>query len=156
MSPKKIILKKFTDKRGFLIDLVPQNLKKRFVRQILTLSRKNVIRGLHFDSKLKEEKLIYLVEGKILDVCINMKKNKFYKKKFYFKLNKGEALLIPKGYAHGYEAIGDKNILVYFLSTNYNPSTSKGIIWNDKSLKIRWSIKKPIISKNDKNLPTLK
>tara|TARA_X000000368_G_C22951584_1_gene676869 strand:+ start:153 stop:626 length:474 start_codon:yes stop_codon:yes gene_type:complete len=155
MYPKKINLKKYNDNRGYLIEILPEKLKKKFVYSILTNSKKNVIRGLHYDSSLKEEKLIYLLDGKILDVCVNLKKGKNFGKTTYKTLKKGDALYIPKGFAHGYKCLQKKNIIIYFLTKFFDYRTSKGIIWNDRNLKIKWRIKNPIISKKDLQLPEL-
>ena len=153
MFPKKIKLKKFIDKRGSLTELISRSIKKKFIYSILSTSKKNVIRGMHYDSDLKEEKLVYIVEGKILDVCINLIKGKNFKKKFYKNLKQGDAIFIPRGYAHGYRCYGKKNTLIYFLNKKYSKKKRKGIIWNDKNLKIKWKISKPIISKRDLGLP---
>ena len=147
-KPFKIKLKKFKDKRGFLSEIISQKkLKLNFKHSIISVSKKNVIRGLHFRTK-PEYKIMYLVKGEINDHCVNLKN----KKKYKFKLKKNECLLIPPGYAHGYECIKQDNILIYFLSWPYNPKLQSGIIYNDKELKIKWSIKKPIISERDQNL----
>lgn len=155
MLIKKIKLNKYTDSRGFLLELLPAIYKKKFSYSILTSSKKNVIRGLHYDKDLNEEKIIYVLKGKILDVCVDLKKGKNYKKIHYNYLKKEDSIFIPKGFAHGYRCIGKKNILLYFLSKNYNSKKNMGIIWNDKKLNISWKIKKPILSAKDKNLPTL-
>mgnify|MGYP001171782296 CR=1 FL=1 len=156
MSPKKINLKKYKDSRGYLIEILPKKFKKKFVYSILTNSKKNVVRGLHYDSRLEEEKLIYLLDGKILDVCVNLKKGKNFGKITYKTLKKGDGLYIPKGFAHGYKCLQKKNIIIYFLTKFFDYKTNKGIIWNDKKLKIKWRIKHPIISKKDLQLPELK
>ena len=147
-KPFKIKLKKFKDKRGFLSEIISQKkLKLNFKHSIISVSKKNVIRGLHFRTK-PEYKIMYLVKGEINDHCVNLKN----KKKYKFNLKKNECLLIPPGYAHGYECIKQDNILIYFLSWPYNPKLQSGIIYNDKELEIKWSIKKPIISERDQNL----
>ena len=153
MNTKKISLKKFTDKRGYLLELLPKEFKKKFNYFIITKSKKNVLRGLHYDKNLQEEKLIFLLEGKILDVCVNLKKKDKNNMKYYNILKKGECLYIPKGFAHGYKCIGENNVLIYFLSKFYNVNNNKGIYWNDETLKINWKIKNPIVSNKDNNLP---
>lgn len=154
MYPKKISLKKFSDNRGYLLELLPKKFKKKFIYFIITKSKKNVLRGLHYDKNLQEEKLIFLLEGEILDVCINLKNKKNVK--YYNTLKKGDCLHIPRGFAHGYKCIGKNNILMYFLSKSYNVKNNKGLHWKDKKLKINWKIKKPIISNKDNNLPNIK
>ena len=152
MKPKKIKLNKFDDERGYLLELLPKELKNIFKYSIITSSKKNVIRGLHYDKFLNEKKLIYVLKGEILDVTVNIKKNK---KIYYNKLKKGDALFIPSEFAHGYKCIARENVLLYFLSKDYNPNNQKGIFWKDNKLKIKWNIKTPIISTKDKMLPNL-
>lgn len=154
MYPKRIKLKKYKDSRGFLLELLPKRFKKKFYYSILSLSKKNVIRGLHYDEDFSEEKIIYVVKGKILDFCINLKKKK-HKKIYSFLLKQGDSIYIPSGFAHGYRSLNKENILLYFLSEPYNSRKKKGIKWNDKILNIPWKIKRPIISRNDKNLPSI-
>ena len=114
-----------------------------------------MIRGLHYEKYLSEEKIIYILKGKILDVCVNLKKGKHYKKIYYNLLKKGDSIYISKGLAHGYRCIGKENVLLYFLSKTYNPKKGRGIKWDDKILNIFWGIKKPTLSTKDRNLPTL-
>ena len=152
MQPKKIRLNKFDDERGYLLELLPKELKNIFKYSIITSSKKNVIRGLHYDKFLNEKKLIYVIKGEILDVTVNINKNK---KIYYNKLKKGDALFIPSKFAHGYKCIARETVLLYFLSKDYNPNNQKGIFWKDNKLKIKWNIKTPIISTKDKMLPNL-
>jgi len=154
MYPRKINLKKYKDSREFLLELLPKKFKKKFYYSILSSSKKNVIRGLHYDKGFSEEKIIYVVKGKILDICVNLKK-KTYKKISSFLLKEGDSIYIPGGFAHGYRALNKENIILYFLSKSYNSKKKRGIKWNDKILNIPWKIKKPIISINDKNLPSI-
>jgi len=152
MKPEKIKLKKFDDDRGYLLELLPKKFKNLFKYSIITSSKKNVIRGLHYDKWLNEKKLIYILKGEILDVTVDVKKNK---KIYYNKLKKGDALFIPSEFAHGYKCLAKENVLLYFLSKNYNPKNQNGIFWEDKKLMIKWNIKNPIISTKDKMLPNL-
>ena len=92
-----------------------------------------------------------MINDFVVDIRKNTKKfGKVYKR----KLTPGEALIIPKGYAHGYSSLAKENIVIYFLSEDWYPNEESGIIWNDKLLKINWGIKNPIISKKDKSLKT--
>ena len=72
-----------------------------------------------------------------------------------FLLKEGDSIYIPGGFAHGYQSLNKENIILYFLSKTYNSKKKKGIKWNDKILNIPWKIKRPIISRNDKNLPSI-
>ncbi len=81
MKPKKINLKKYKDSRGYLLELLPKKFRKKFKYSIITKSKKKVIRGIHYDQKMKEEKLVYVIKGKILDVCVDISKFDDIKKK---------------------------------------------------------------------------
>ena len=150
---KQIIHK---DSRGSLTEiLLKKKIKFNFNKCITVTSKKNVIRGLHFQKKFAQHKIIFVLKGFINDFVVDIRKNtKKFGKVYKRKLTPGEALIIPKGYAHGYSSLAKENIVIYFLSEDWYPNEESGIIWNDKLLKINWGIKNPIISKKDKSLKT--
>ena len=152
--------KQYYDDRGYFRELLREiNVKQKFVFNIVSFSKKNVIRGLHYQSKKPKGKFISVVKGKILDVAVDLrKKSKTYGKHYKIILSdKNEtSVFIPGGFAHGFVSLDNENIVVYSC-TNYRDQKSEGgILWNDKDLKIKWPIKKPIISKKDKLNPTFK
>ena len=153
MKPLKIKSNTYNDKRGFLIEVVPKKVKKKFSYSIITHSKKNVLRGMHFNKKKNEEKLLYIIDGKILDVTINLNRGKNFGKIFYNKLKKNDILLIPKGFAHGYLCLDKKNTILYLLNKKYSLKNNSGFLWKDLKFKIRWGIKRPILSIKDKKLP---
>ena len=117
--------------------------------------KKNVIRGLHFQKKFSQHKIIFVLKGIINDFVVDIRKNsKTFSKVYNFTLTSGDALIIPKGFAHGYSSLAKENIVIYFLSEDWYPNQESGIIWNDKFLNINWGVKKPIVSKKDKLLKT--
>lgn len=156
MFPKKIKRKIFKDKRGFLLEIIPKNLNKKFIYSILTESKKKVLRGMHFNKKMNEEKLVIILNGNIKDVTINLNEGKNFGKIFYFNLKKNDILFIPKGFAHGYYCKSNKNSILYLLNKKYSKKNNSGFIWNDKNFKIKWKIKNPILSPQDKNLKEYK
>ena len=156
MFPKKIKRKIFKDKRGFLLEIIPKNLNKKFIYSILTESKKKVLRGMHFNKKMNEEKLVIILNGNIKDVTINLNEGKNFGKIFYFNLKKNDILFIPKGFAHGYYCKSNKNLILYLLNKKYSKKNNSGFIWNDKNFNIKWKIKNPILSKQDKNLKEYK
>lgn len=156
MLPKKIKKKIFRDKRGFLLEIIPKNLNKKFIYSILTESKKNVLRGMHFNKKMNEEKLVIILDGSIKDVSINLNKGKNFGKIFYFNLKKNDILFIPKGYAHGYYCKSNKNTVLYLLNKKYSKLNNSGFIWNDKNFKIKWKVSNPILSQQDKDLKKYK
>ena len=120
----------------------------------LSFSKKNTLRGLHFQKKKSQAKIITVVQGKILDVVVDLRKNsKTFGKHFAIKMSQKSdfSLYIPKGFAHGFICLS-KSCVVYYKCTNYRDEKSEVTIkWNDKDLKIKWPINKPILSKKDKN-----
>ena len=156
MQPIKSTCKQYKDVRGHLSEITPKKIKKKFIYSILTESKKNVLRGMHFNRGMKEEKLLFILEGKILDVTINLNKGKNFGKIFYFNLKKNDILFIPKGFAHGYLCLGKKNTILYLLNKKYSNKNNTGFCWNDKNFKIKWGIKKPILSMKDKFLKEYK
>ena len=143
------------------------NLRETFVKKIIkwdklifdyaTTSKKNVLRGFHFQSKFLQAKFVSVLRGKILDCVIDLrKKSKTFGKSFKIVLsdNNCKSLYIPEGFAHAYYSFSNLNIIYYKLSNYYHPEFEDGILWNDSSFKIKWPNKKPLVSKKDKKLKT--
>ena len=120
----------------------------------LSKSKKNVLRGLHLQTKYSQTKLITVLKGKILDVVVDLRKNsRTFGKSISITLsaNNPKSIIIPKGCAHGFLGL-DKENIIYYLCDNYRSKQHEvGINWDDKDLNIQWPIKKPKISKKDKN-----
>jgi len=120
----------------------------------MSKSRKNVIRGLHMQKKIQQDKFISVVKGRIFDVVLDLrKKSRTYGKHFSITLSdkNSKSLFIPAGFAHGFCGLEKENI-VFYGCTNYRSKRNEiGILWDDKKLKIKWPVKNPSISKKDKN-----
>ena len=154
--PLKIKQPKYLDNRGYFQEIFLNkkfNLKIKFTA--VAKSKKNVIRGLHFQKKNQQTKLIHVTEGKILDIVINLKKNsKYFGKVSRFILNEGDILFVPKFYAHGYECLTKKCTIFYHLEKYRDSMNESGISFKDKKIFNAWKTKKPILSKRDKTLIT--
>tara|TARA_B100000989_G_C19530468_1_gene469440 strand:- start:1647 stop:2141 length:495 start_codon:yes stop_codon:yes gene_type:complete len=152
----KIEISKFVDFRGEYIESF--NLKKflkfkkiKFLQDDFSISKKNVLRGFHGDSKTW--KLVSCVHGSFDLVVINYNRlSKQYLKTVKFKLSdkKYEQILIPPKFGNAHLVKSKKAIFHYKQSTYYNRTGQFTIKWNDPRLKLKWSIKKPILSKRDK------
>jgi len=151
---------RFIDNRGFLritfhnkiVDL------NKFLFEYAVTSKKNVIRGLHFQYKYQQAKLVFVLKGKILDVAIDLRKNSSTFGQYYSTIlseKNNKALYIPEGFAHGYFCYEKLNIIYYKLSNYYKPQYESGIRWDDKDIKIIWPSGKKIISSKDKGLKDL-
>jgi dTDP-4-dehydrorhamnose 3,5-epimerase len=151
---------KYVDTRGEFRELIiEKEIKIKFPFNVISISKKNVIRGLHFQVNKPQGKFISVLKGEILDVAVDLRKNsKTFGKHYKILLSEKncKSIFIPGGFAHGFSCLGKQNIVVYSCTNYRNPSGEKGILWNDKTLKINWKIKRPIISEKDKNNPRFK
>ena len=150
----------FYDNRGNVREAFKKDsIKKNLFFSVVSKSKKNVIRGLHLQIKKPQDKFIGVLKGKILDVVVDLRKNsKTFGKHFKIELTdkNGKSIFIPPGFAHGFLTKEKENI-VHYYNTNYRSSGNEiGIMWNDATLKIKWPIKKPILSKKDKKNLTFK
>lgn len=148
------------DNRGQLRETFNnKNLKKKFIFEYCTTSKKNVLRGFHFQTKFKQSKYVNVLKGKILDVVVDLRKNsKTFGRTFSTILssNNAKGLYIPAGFAHAYYSYEKENIIYYKLDNYYAPKYESGIIYNDTDLAIKWPIKKILISKKDRKLLSFK
>jgi dTDP-4-dehydrorhamnose 3,5-epimerase len=150
-----IILKSkiFIDKRGFFKEVFKKKILKKSLRfDCLSYSKKNTIRGLHFQRKNPQAKFLTVVEGKIYDVAVDLRKNSKTFGKYFdiiIKSDSNFSIYIPEGFAHGFACLS-KSCTLYYRCTNYRHKGSETTLkWNDPDLKINWKIKNPIISEKD-------
>ncbi len=154
----------FKDKRGYFIESFCQKSINRllgninFVQDNESKSFKGVIRGLHFQKPpYAQSKLVRCIEGEILDVALDLRKNSrtygMSETTLLTDTNKNQ-LFIPKGFAHGFAVLSQSAIICYKVDDYYNPKSESGIIWNDSDLNIDWKIEKNeiIVSEKDSNL----
>ena len=151
-----VVIKKdsFKDSRGYFRELFLQKIiKKKFIFDTMSFRKKGVLGGLHLQLKNPQGKYITVLQGKIFDVALDLRKNsKTFGKHFSIILSEKEntSIYIPEGFAHGYCTL-EKNTIIYYKCTNYRDKNSeRGIFWNDPKLKIKWPIKKPILSIKDR------
>ena len=153
LYPKVIDTKVNIDNRGYLIETYKKKeINTDFKYSILVSSKKNVFRGLHFQKKKQQEKLLIVLKGSIIDYCIDLrKKSKTFSKIYKFFLKKNSILYIPKGFAHGYLCLKNDNKLVYLLSNYWFKKHEKVLDFNDKEINLKIKNKEIILSKRDQN-----
>ena len=152
---KVIQSKSYKDSRGLFKEDFKKNFfkNKKFVFGCTSTSKKNVIRGLHLQTKFSQGKYVSILKGSIFDVVVDLRKDsKTFGKHFKIILsdNNAKSLFIPAGFAHGFLGLKKENIIYYYCTNYRSAKHEKGILWNDKKLNIKWPIKKPIISLKDK------
>ena len=146
---------KFCDTRGEFREIILQNkIKKKIIFTVFSRSKKNVLRGLHIQKNKMQGKFITVLKGKILDVVVDCrKKSKTFGKYYKIVLSSEncKSIYIPPGFLHGFLCLDKDNYVVYGC-TNYRDKDSEtSVRWNDTDLKIKWGIKKPVLSEKDKN-----
>jgi len=145
----------FKDSRGFLRETYRKNLLKgiNFPFDIMSYSKKNVLRGLHYQSKNSQAKIITVTHGKILDVAVDLRlKSPTFGKHFSIIISHKDdfSFYIPKNFGHGFLCLSKTCTINYKCSDYRNPKYERTLSWNDPDINIKWPIKKPILSKRDK------
>ena len=146
---------KFRDKRGYFEEVIRENkINNKFPFLVMSYSKKNVIRGLHLQTKNSQGKFVSVVRGKIYDVAVDLRVNsKTFGKYFGCVLSEANStsIFIPPGFAHGFQALDKDNYVIYSCTKYRNKKSELSINCNDKTLKIKWPSNKQILSKKDKN-----
>ena len=144
----------FKDNRGWLKEEFKKSfIKKNLIFTLVSNSKKNVLRGLHMQTRRPQDKFLSVLKGRVLDIAVDLRKNsKTYGKHFKIILSEknGKHLFVPKGFAHGILGLDKENILHYACSNYRDPKSEVSIKWDDADLRINWGTKKPIISKKDR------
>ena len=139
------------DKAGLNYDFVQDNQSK---------SKKGVLRGLHYQKKYPQAKLVRVLEGEVFDVAVDLRKNSPTYGKWVGVFLSGEnkkMFMIPRGFAHGFVVLSDTAIFTYKCDEVYHPVDESGILWNDPDIGIEWPIKDQVLlSEKDKNNPLFK
>mgnify|MGYP000285989261 CR=1 FL=1 len=155
----------YHDERGFFREMFRADefraagLPDSFVQDNHSLSRRGVVRGLHYQLPPKAQgKLITVVAGAAWDVLVDLRPaSPTFRRWAALELREGDGVgvYVPPGFAHGFAALADGTHLVYKCSAVYDPSLDTGIRWNDPELAIPWPVRDPVVSAKDASLPTL-
>ena len=149
--------KSHSDSRGSLRETYNKKIINwdKFIFEYATISKKNILRGFHFQYKHQQSKLVTVIKGKILDWVIDLRKNsRMFGKTFSIILseNNCKSLYVPRGFAHAYFSIQKMNVIYYKLSDYYNPKFEGGIYCKDKDINAKWPKTKLIMSRKDRLL----
>ncbi len=151
----------FGDSRGFFLETYSKKdfseigIDVEFVQDNHSKSKKNVLRGLHFQKEFAQGKLVRVVRGKVLDVGVDLRRDsKTFGKSFVVELSEEnkKMFFIPAGFAHGFLTLEDDTEFMYKCTELYHPEVDSGIIWNDKDLNIKWELEKYGIKESDLTL----
>jgi len=149
----------FKDNRGYFKELLRENIiKKKFPFLVMSYSKKNVIRGLHLQTKNSQGKFVTVIKGRVFDIAVDLRKNsKTYGEYFSCILSEknSNSIYIPPGFAHGFQALDKENYIIYNCTKYRNSKSEIAIKYDDKKLKIKWPLKRQIVSKKDKDAISL-
>ena len=154
----------YGDDRGYFMETYNYNdykfggIKVNFVQDNQSKSKKGVLRGLHFQKRYPQGKLVRVISGKVFDVAVDLRiKSKTYKQWVgeILSSENNKQLYVPKGFAHGYLVLSETAELVYKCDDFYYPEDEGGLIWNDETIGINWpQLGNLSLSEKDKKLPT--
>lgn len=146
------------DERGYFLKTIEKDVFKKWglnveIQEIFeTYSKQKVIRGLHFQTKDPQTKIVRVIKGRIHDVVVDLRKGSpDFGKSLDVILNDEErnSLWIPAGFAHGFEVLSEDALVSYQCIGKYQKEFDTGICWNDKELAVKWETKDPIVSDKD-------
>lgn len=154
------------DERGYFFESFKESIFEengyniRFVQDNEAFSKySGTLRGLHYQLRKPQAKLLHVVSGAIKDVVVDIRKGSpNFGKSIMLNLNSAShnMIYIPEGFAHGYLALEDNTIIQYKCTNYYDSSSEYGVKWDDEDINIDWDISDPILSDKDKNFPKLK
>jgi dTDP-4-dehydrorhamnose 3,5-epimerase len=156
--------KVFEDSRGFFMETYHRNRYKKqgidrpFVQDNLSYSVKDTVRGLHFQVRHPQAKLVQVIAGEIFDVAVDIRKGSPTFGQWigiHLSDQNKRQVFIPEGFAHGFCVISDAALFSYKCSDFYSADDELGILWADPDIAVDWPVTAPIISKKDKHLPQL-
>ena len=154
----------FSDSRGYFLETYQQQkyaeagIPKPFVQDNQSYSTKDVLRGLHFQLRHPQAKLVRVTQGSVFDVAIDIRRNSPTFGKWHGEILSAEnkkQMYIPENFAHGFCVLSDSAEFLYKCTDFYVPGDEAGLIWNDPQLAIEWPIDRPILSPKDAELPKL-
>jgi len=148
----------FKDDRGEFVKTIHKetfekyNLEYIFTESFYSVSKKNVIRGMHFQTPpMDHAKLVYVVSGKILDVVVDLRKGSTFGKHYSVELSdeNRKGVYIGKGFAHGFLALEDNTVVEYHTTSSQSKQHEAGILWD--SFGFDWGVSNPVLSLRDQN-----
>lgn len=158
--------KLFGDNRGYFMETYNENefkdngLDYKFVQDNQSKSKSGVLRGLHFQKKYPQAKLVRVLEGEVFDVAVDLRKNSHTYGKWVgvvLSAENNKQFMIPRGFAHGFVVLSETATFAYKCDEFYHPEDEGGIMWNDPDINIEWPYKgEPLLSEKDKKHLSLK
>jgi dTDP-4-dehydrorhamnose 3,5-epimerase len=157
--------KHFADPRGWFMEtyrasvFAANGIEAAFVQDNCSVSKRGVLRGLHFQRAPKAQgKLVRVVQGKIYDVAVDLREGSPTYGRWVGEVLSAEnrrLVYVPPGFAHGFCVLGETAAVVYKVTAEYAPDCEGGVRWDDPQIGVRWPIADPVLSDRDARLPLL-
>jgi len=146
------------DSRGFFYEgwnrmrFAENGIDTDFVQDNISVSGKNVLRGLHYQWPYPQAKLVQILEGEVWDVAVDIRRDSPDFGKWVgvnLSSENHRQLYIPEGFAHGFCVLSERAIFLYKVNEYYHPETDKGVLWSDPQIAVPWPASEPILSEKD-------
>ena len=156
--------KVFGDERGFFMETwhaeryEEAGLPARFVQDNLSFSRRGVLRGLHFQNPDQQGKLVYVLQGEVYDVAVDIRVGSPTFGEWTVAVLSSEnkrQFYVPEGFAHGFLVTSDAALFAYKCTAKYNAKAEGSVLWNDPEIGIEWPTNAPVLSEKDRGAPPL-
>jgi dTDP-4-dehydrorhamnose 3,5-epimerase len=152
------------DERGYFMESFQQRryadagVEGPFVQDNVSSSRFGVLRGLHFQHPHAQGKLVYVLQGEVFDVAVDVRRGSPTFGRWFgasLSADNKRQLWVPPGFAHGFCVTSDSALFAYKCSDYYRPDAETTVVWNDRAIGINWPLKSPKLSAKDAQAPTL-
>ncbi|MCF6301284.1 MAG: dTDP-4-dehydrorhamnose 3,5-epimerase [Proteobacteria bacterium] len=156
--------KVFGDDRGYFMESWHRDrykecgIDQNFVQSNVSKSQKNVLRGLHFQNPNSQGKLVYVLQGEVFDVAVDVRSgspNFGQYEAVILSAKNHRQFYVPEGFAHGFCVLSEYAVFCYMCTRFYDAGAEQSILWNDPEIAIKWPVKSPLLSAKDKTALTL-
>ena len=153
------------DERGFFVETWNQRryaehgIDAAFVQDNLSFSRRGTLRGLHFQNPQPQGKLVYVLQGEVFDVAVDIRHGSPTFGRFEAVTLSAEnkrQFYVPPGFAHGFCVTSEAALFAYKCTGYYSAASEGSVLWNDPDLAIRWPVSDPKLSEKDRRAPRLR
>lgn len=155
---------RYRDDRGYFMEVwqrdryAESGLPSRFVQDNISYSKQDVLRGLHFQHPQPQGKLVTVLEGRIFDVAVDIRRGAPTFGEWTGEIlsrDNGRQLYVPEGFAHGFVVLSETALVHYKCTAFYAPGCEHSLRWDDTRLGIAWPVDDPVVSEKDGQAPTL-
>lgn len=154
----------FADERGRFVETwnaeryAEAGISGPFVQDNVSVSKRSVLRGLHFQNPNPQGKLVSVLQGAVYDVAVDLRRGSPTFAEWIsaeLSAENGRQMWIPQGFAHGFQALGDGTVFGYKCTAPYSPADERSLRWDDPALGIAWPLDESLVSAKDAAAPTL-